>query len=110
MESNGIDSKYCQMLDREKLYVLSPAGQLKLVDDSDVTYQPIGWVSGRFYYKSSSKNQIIWANKADTVMSYSVESGLRQEVDSTLGSGTNYYDYVAQSISSPAIVTAKWCM
>ena len=93
--------------DRAKLYSLTTNGQLKLVDDADVSYQPIGWVAGRFYYKTVSNSLAGWQNKAETIASYNPESGQRQEVDGTLGSGTNYYDMVAQHFTTPAIVDGK---
>ncbi len=93
--------------DRAKLYSLNTNGQLKLVDDADVTYQPIGWVAGRFYYKTVSNSLAGWQNKSETIVSYNAESGQRQEVDSTLGSGTGYYDMVTQHIAAPAIVDGK---
>ena len=93
--------------DRAKLYSLTTNDQLKLVDDIDASYQPVGWVAGRFYYKTISNSLAGWQNKVETIVSYNPETGQRQEVDSTLGSGTNYYDMVAQHMTMPAIVDGK---
>lgn len=91
-----------------KLHTVSTTtGKLTLVDDTEASYEPIGWVGAKFYYKITKYKQAAWQNGTEAVVSYNAETGQRNVVDSTVGIGTSYYDMAAQHISQAFIADGK---
>ena len=93
--------------DRAKLYVLSADNpQPKLIDSADASYEPVGWTSGKFYYKVRNTGNLFDVNNQQLV-SYDVASGTRQVIDGTMGTGDSWYNYSAQQMSGAYIVGGR---
>jgi hypothetical protein len=94
--------------ERSKLYVVSTANPVpKLIEGGDVSYEPIGWTGGKFYYKLRNNTGNLFDANNQQLISYDVDSGVRQVVDGTVGVGTNWSDYSAQQMTTVYISSGR---
>lgn len=94
--------------ERSKLYAVSTASpEPKLVESGDVSYEPIGWTGGKFFYKTRSNTGTIYSNEYIQLVSYDSATGSRQVVDKTVGIGMNWNDYSAQQMTAGYIINGR---
>ncbi len=94
--------------DRPKVYFTPSAKpELREIDGNDATFEPVGWIGDKFYYKTYDNRLGSWQNGVQTLVRYDAASGDRVVVDSTAGAGTGYYDMAAQRMSPAYIQDGK---
>ncbi len=92
---------------KTRLYLINTAdGSLTKIDNDDATYIMTGWIDDTFVYSVSRPRQA-WQPGITAIKTYSADNKKLTTVKESDASGTSYYHYLAEYITSPALIYGR---
>jgi hypothetical protein len=89
---------------RGKLYLVNvQTGELTLIDEGDVDFQPTGWIDDTFVYMVA-RPQAPWLPKGAILKSFSATTHKLTVLDESRSSGSDGYTMQDESIAGPVLI------
>jgi len=93
---------------KSQLFLLdTKTDSLKLIDEGDVDFGPVGWSDHNFIYQVNRQNKKAWESGRQALKSYNADTGKIVTIDESVASGSNDYDFRAEHLGRPYILEEK---
>jgi hypothetical protein len=80
---------------------------LKLIDETGISYQFIGWSGHDFFYIVNRQVADYWTPGANVIKSYNADTGKTTTIDQSDGAGDNQYDDLYNNFNNLYIIDGK---